>query len=539
MLVRRSSRKVDYTSSMSGYESLELPSNVLELPSTWLASLFQHAASGPGGLASAAALSQTCSSLHALSESSAVSYRSLHATQPISSAEHPLWQWLAKRKGRITGLGVKVELDASLSTRKAKAWEGVLQTLSSIRDLHLTVSWVRDIFLRSVGVSSQKHPFIRQWLGQYGHCINHLDAHVGFDAQRLPASTFCKAAAVCRSLRLDVAFLESLDCNDFAPVSASLIGLTLRGVDGTAVLRDLGSLTCFQQLTALSLTGLDLADEDPWSPLAALTGLTQLDLDVAAYGDPSALSALTGLRSLSLGNRPMADNDATPFSLSSLQPLSRMQQLEFLELAYCWGDGSSLEGLAGLSRLTELKIQGPSGLKTLEGASTAIRILDISHAPGLGGLYGAEGLVALESLSLNRCGVASLESLAGLGSLRCVEVETCPVNSLGFLGGSLGTCLQELILFFCDHLSHLKGLETLSALQQLKLWCCGVTSLQPVAELDSGLKVLEIKSCNSIQEEVLELPHVLPTADVNVFDSNVQEVVLAGGVRRAVGCRNF
>jgi hypothetical protein len=36
-----------------------------------------------------------------------------------------------------------------------------------------------------------------------------------------------------------------------------------------------------------------------------------------------------------------------------------------------------------------------------------------------------------------------------------------------------------------------------------------------------------------VEEEVLELPHVQPTAYVDVSHSNVKEVVLAGGVRLA------
>ena len=56
----------------------------------------------------------------------------------------------------------------------------------------------------------------------------------------------------------------------------------------------------------------------------------------------------------------------------------------------------------------------------------------------------------------------------------------------------------------CD----LSGVEKLSALHQLKVLHCGVTSLQPVADLTSGLKIIEIRACKSVQEGVLELPHV-------------------------------
>jgi hypothetical protein len=62
----------------------------------------------------------------------------------------------------------------------------------------------------------------------------------------------------------------------------------------------------------------------------------------------------------------------------------------------------------------------------------------------------------------------------------------------------------------------------------------GVTSLQPLSQLGEGLQILRVYGCTGVQEEVLELPHVQPTADVDVSCSNLREVVLAGGVRRAV-----
>jgi hypothetical protein len=47
------------------------------------------------------------------------------------------------------------------------------------------------------------------------------------------------------------------------------------------------------------------------------------------------------------------------------------------------------------------------------------------------------------------------------------------------------------------------------------------------------LQRLKVVKCNNVQEEVVELPHVQPTADVVVIAGNVKEVVLAGGERRA------
>jgi hypothetical protein len=65
--------------------------------------------------------------------------------------------------------------------------------------------------------------------------------------------------------------------------------------------------------------------------------------------------------------------------------------------------------------------------------------------------------------------------------------------------------------------------------------CDEVTSLEPLSQLGEGLQELKVYGCRRVQEEVLELPHVQPTAVVDVEESNVREVVLAGGLRRAVG----
>ena len=63
----------------------------------------------------------------------------------------------------------------------------------------------------------------------------------------------------------------------------------------------------------------------------------------------------------------------------------------------------------------------------------------------------------------------------------------------------------------------------------------GVTSLHPSAWSNSGRTKVPDLECERIGEDVLELPHVLLTADVSIANSNVPEVVLAGGVRRALG----
>ena len=121
-----------------------VPLDFSGLPRPWLAQLVQHVAAGPGGIASAAALSQTCSSFHALSESSAVSYRNIHVRHPISSPDHPFWEWLAKRKGRFAGIMLRVEIRHSLTEGawggSKVNWEGPIQQLAVLPDVKLTVA---------------------------------------------------------------------------------------------------------------------------------------------------------------------------------------------------------------------------------------------------------------------------------------------------------------------------------------------------------------------------------------------------------------
>jgi hypothetical protein len=129
---------------------------------------------------------------------------------------------------------------------------------------------------------------------------------------------------------------------------------------------------------------------------------------------------------------------------------------------------------------------------------------------------------------LQHCGVSSLQPLRDVSSLKLVMVGNCSVTSLEGLNSS---SLQSLSLTSCSSLTHLSGVEHFSALRSLQLEGCGVTSLQPLSQLGKGLQQLRVGLCGGVQEEVLDLPHVQPTADVVVRDSNVKEVVLAGGAR--------
>ena len=282
------------------------PANMLELPTSVLARLVQHVASGPGGLASAEMLSQTCWAFYDLSKSTAVLYRNLHLANPLNSLDHPFFWWLANRRGHISGLTAEIRL------RRMGGWPPKpspqqLRGLFGIPGLHLTLSCNEVIATRD-------HFFIIKTLTHYGHLIDHLisaicTSTVCFDLEELKLQDFCEAAAPCRSVDLTVGTSHVMPVNmvDLNPVAGSLVclrlepsarvELTANGELRTAAgkLESVSSLALLSQLTSLSLHRYHLGAEEPWIHLSGLTNLKQLSLGVAASGDPSPLSALTGL----------------------------------------------------------------------------------------------------------------------------------------------------------------------------------------------------------------------------------------------------
>ena len=295
-------------------------------------------------------------------------------------------------------------------------------------------------------------------------------------------------------------------------------------------------------MTSLTaLTGLKLRDQylgrDPWEEIASLVNLKGLSLDITASAQPSPLSALTGLTRLHVGSVDLEDLDEPSFRFSSLQPLRSMRYLEELSLIKCC-DATSLQGLSGLSRLRTLSIKDGPLLTSLAGVSMGLTSLHLDTVPGASNMAGVEALGQLQQLDIRLCGLTSLQPLAGLSKLRTLVVsergDGAHLVSLEGIEG-LSSCLGRLRLEGCWALSSLVGLEKLSGLQELSVRSCGVTSLQPVAELRAeGLTMLSVTHCRHVKEEVPELPHIQPTADVEVYGSVVGKVVLAGGVSKAV-----
>jgi hypothetical protein len=523
---------------------------LLDLPTDLLALVFQHVASGSKGLVHAADFNQTCKALHTLyKEPGRVTYRNLFldANEGLDPY-HPFWQWLDNNSGRVHGLTLDLHLGVlhDEATENAEQlqqdWTKPLQTLRAIPGVQLRI-FCDD------SIEDLTHPCIAQWLKQHGQLISHLTTAIDIHLERLNLAEFSESvSAPGRSLDLiirhDPRQYPVVDLDELDAVAGSLHRFTCEGYHRQhSILRGASAFKSMSQLAALDLRHVDIISEDLWDPLAQLTSLQQLSLAVAASGDPSPLSALTRLSQLMLHSSLPAEPEEleaegfepspAPFSFSSLQPLSTLQQLEVLHLeGYACHSAMSLQGLAGLSNLKRLSLCFPdsgSKLRSLAGISPAVVELSLSDAPV--GLVGIEGCTRLENLVLDSCpGVFSLQPLRGLSSLKQLEVSGCPLTSLKSLHS---TSLHSLTLKFCRSLTLLSGIEHLSALKSLEVVACDVTSLQPLSQLGEGLQKLSVSACYSVQEEVLELPRVSFTADVVVSKSNVLEVVLAEGMRRA------
>jgi hypothetical protein len=376
---------------------------------------------------------------------------------------------------------LNLELSVTKKEGQLPDWLQPLQTLSSIPGLQLRLLWEGLI-------DDLDHPCVSQWLKQYGQLISHPILTILVSEHRLKLKDFSEAAASCKSmddLQIWHNFNDVVDLADLAPLNGSLKSLScMCSTLQPGIFMGASALMSMPQLTALHLGREDLRYEEPWGWVASLTSLQQLSLEVSATGDPSPLSELLELSSLKLQSLKLGADGLAPFSFSSLQPLSTLQRLEVLHLRGHACAATSLKGLPKLRPRTGLPYSG-GRLRDVEGVIPRVVDLRIEDAQELVSLDGIEGCTSMERLSLASCGVSSLEPLRGLSSMKQLEVS----------------------------------------------YCLKIISLQPLSQLGEGLQKLRVTDCRRVREEILELPHVQPTADVEVRQSNVREVVLAGEKR--------
>ena len=489
---------------------------LLNLPASWWGCFFQHVAATSDAVRSVAVLSSTCKTLLTFSEELEYSYQEIIVS--CSTSIEPFWQWLAKQKRHVPSLTARIQPfpDAPFSDPaielQAKAWEQPFWLLSAIPKLQLTVRVPNTTY-------TARQDFMKQWLQEYAAFIDEMIAEcVGENEYGWP------------SLKALVGLVHP-QCKS----------LTVR-CNGTP--HTCGPLASLTGLTSLELSLHSFTRDSPWACLAALTGLQKLQCHFVPSHNPSPLSALTSLTSLHLARlvpkwQAGLFAQPVPLSFSSLQPLSTLQQLEVLKLEQGICTATSLQGLAGLMNLQKVHICCKE-LESLQGLSPSVTSLRLHSARGLGSFAGIENAASLQELDVFYGGLASLQGLATLSKLRAVSI-----SSPSLLGGDdsstlevfqeSSSCLRSLSITDACCLGSVQGAEKLTVLEELTLhFCVGITSLKPLGGLGSQLKKLHVEHCSRVVEEVLELPHIQPTADVVVARSNVREVVLAGGISRFV-----
>ena len=461
--------------------------NIMGLPNPWLQPLFQNLASGPEGAKDIAAVRLACKTLHDKVKDLTYTYSNMPETK-LRSPDDPFWRWLAQEWEHTLGLRVSVAPYSSTSDAEQEDWSEPLRLLFTGPGLQVSVYMP--------GNTSWDHPFTSQWLQEHGNSIQHLDFVSSMQPPVLSLEELVQLIRPCKRLRYG------------------------------GLLPNIGALTALMGLTSLYIECTsDVEAQDPWVALASLTNLKDLTISGIASGNPSQLSALSGLTQLGLaGGNGL---------LSSLVPFQALQELEKLLLLDHICTATSLQGLAGLSRLREVTIQCLE-LVSLQGLGQGVTSLEISDARNLRTLAGIGSAGSLQDFHLFSCPATSLAALASLTALRNVKLvmgntDGAGLSSLEGLKGS-SSCLQYLEV--CRLLS-LRGIEHLSALQELYVAECGLSSLQPLGLLTAGVKKLHVHSCRNVEEEVLELPHIQPSANVDVQYSNVKELVLAGGFKRS------
>jgi hypothetical protein len=502
--------------------------SLLDMPGAVWPCLFLAA-----GLAAAAAFEQTCKAVY-----NRASYTNLELKEEISDSADPFWAWLKGKvdRGALSGLTLHVgEGDRSWQDF-SRAWQHPLSLLARVPGLRLKLStpYTRRATDALASAFLQQHGHLISTLGLWYYNNDrtvHGEALLGL----VPQQCSDVEVSLCPGD-------EEINLAGLRPLAGKLTGFSFEGHDADSVV-GLSTLTALTRLTHLSIvSGEPLAE--PWAALAALTGLHKLVCTIVTTGDAAPLSMLTGLTCLCLD----CDDDDNRIYLSSLQPLTAMRQLQVLTLGSF--STTSLHGLGELSSLRQVELWRTASLVSLEGLNpTVLTSLCLRQLPNVSSLAGLSGLQCLRELRIEGgVGITSLEPLSQLISLRDLAIEDLP--SLAGVGNSitglslvhvsslagtqsLGSCLRSLS---CSELASLEGVEVLTGLQKVELIGGSCTSLQPLAGLQNlrELRVNYGHYCPDVLDSILVLPHFDPAGSIKIERSRVKEVVLAGGVHRAV-----
>jgi hypothetical protein len=380
--------------------------SLLDLPDPFWARLFEHLLEdGRSSLAAAAAFEQTCQAVF-----NRTTYTNLHL-EVIRDPAHPCWAWLERRLerrlGRISGLDLHVD-----QSSRSYSWQGLSQAWQHPMSLLAQVPGLR-LKLSTPYIWSVEYGLARAFLQQHGHLISTLSmtctVHVPDYQQELQNLV----PEQCLDLQLTCSpAIDEFDFANLQPLAGKLSAFTVE--EGASDLEGMSTLTALSKLTYLSFDVFPrpVIKAEPWAVLATLTGLQHLACTLDTTGDAAPLSVLTGLTSLIL------DSDSGSTYLSTLQPLTALQQLQELSLGAF--STTSLHGLGALSSLRRLEVGPSTSLISLEGLNpTALTKLTLEGLPNVSSVAGLSGLQCLRELIIGwGCeGITSLEPLSHLQHL--------------------------------------------------------------------------------------------------------------------------
>ncbi|CAN1287675.1 Disease resistance protein L6 [Linum perenne] len=171
-----------------------------------------------------------------------------------------------------------------------------------------------------------------------------------------------------------------------------------------------------------------------------------------------------------------------------VEDASMPSSLNCLHFERC-GTLPRLPSVANLNNLSELRLT-KVGVREIHGLGELRNLvsLHVAYAQNLDNLDGLETLVLLEDLMLIDCPVMGrLPSLAALNKLTRLEIRECWIFTKIQGLHELGDCLSDLVLIGCLGLTHIEGLQSLVALENLTVTGCD--SLKRLPTLSSLVRL--------------------------------------------------
>lgn len=283
-------------------------------------------------------------------------------------------------------------------------------------------------------------------------------------------------------------------------------------------LKDISALAELSGLVSLNLNGNRVED---LSPLSEMLSLRSLYLDDDPVRDLSPLYALTRLASLSITGLEVSEEQRAALSaaLPNCAIHSAIPQEDVSDI--------TIGGVSFLSNVQELDLSG-KGIADISVLSECkdLRILNLS-GNGLADLSPLMNLPALESLNVADNEVGDLRPLIGMASLRSVNAANNQLTDTA-AAGAMGD-LTELDLSG-NLLTDFSGLEKLQNLRRLNLSGTGLTTedLDCLKDLD-GLVQLYIEDNQDLTGEAVDALRVeLPNCAI--YHSQLIYTVQIGGL---------